>query len=184
MGRDALASGSFVLGRCWYILVMLWILILRTRLWITNIYDRKKLWSQSTLRSAKYHKITYCGIVYHEHYLVQWHGVVVDFSTVRTKSILCDVDKHVYPPVKRLVNASLGYLLIYPPQIATVMKLISFCSKYNLVSHTKSLGESQEWNMVFQGNIWSRMKAFKNFLWICSFWLQKVYSALNNKQST
>ena len=50
-------------------------------------------------------------------------------------------------------HISLGYLLIYPPQIATVMKLISFCSKYNPVSHTKSLGESQEWNMVFQGNI-------------------------------
>ena len=56
---------------------------------------------------------------------------------------------------------SLGYLLIYPPQIATVMKLTSFCSKYNPVSHTKSLGESQEWNMVFQGNIWSRVKDFK-----------------------
>ena len=56
---------------------------------------------------------------------------------------------------------SLGYLLIYPPQIATVVKLISFCSKYNPVSHTKSLGESQEWNMVFQGNIWSRVEAFK-----------------------
>ena len=55
---------------------------------------------------------------------------------------------------------SLGYLLIYPPQIATIMKLISFCSKYNPVSHTKSLGESQEWKMVFQGNIWSRVKAF------------------------
>ena len=46
-----------------------------------------------------------------------------------------------------------GYLLIYPPQIATVMKPISFCSKYNPVSHTKSLGESREWNMVFQGSI-------------------------------
>ena len=56
---------------------------------------------------------------------------------------------------------SLGYLLIYPPQIATVMKLISFCSKYNPVSHTKSLGESQEWNMVFQGNIWYRVEALK-----------------------
>ena len=55
---------------------------------------------------------------------------------------------------------SLGYLLIYPPQIATVMKLISFCSKYNPVSDTKSLGESREWNMVFQGNIWSLVKAF------------------------
>ena len=59
---------------------------------------------------------------------------------------------------------SLGYLLIYPPQIATVMKLISFCSKYNPVSHTKSLGESQEWNMVFQGNIWSRVQALNFFM--------------------
>ena len=46
-----------------------------------------------------------------------------------------------------------GYLLIYPPQIATVIKPISFCSKYNPVSHTKSLGESQEWNIVFKGSI-------------------------------
>ena len=59
---------------------------------------------------------------------------------------------------------SLGYLLIYPPQIATVMKLISFCSKYNPVSYNKSLGESQEWNMVFQGNIRSRVKAFKKMM--------------------
>ena len=59
---------------------------------------------------------------------------------------------------------SLGYLLIYPPQIATVMKFISFCSKYNPVSHTKSLGESQEWNMFIQGNIWSRVKAFKKIM--------------------
>ena len=44
------------------------------------------------------------------------------------------------------------------------MKLISFCSKYNPVSHTKSLGESQEWNMVFQGNIWSGVKAFKKIM--------------------
>ena len=58
-------------------------------------------------------------------------------------------------------HCSLGYLLINPPQIATVMKLISFCSKYNPVSHTKSLGEFQEWNMLFQGNIWSHVKAFK-----------------------
>ena len=57
-------------------------------------------------------------------------------------------------------HISLGYLLIYPPQIATVMKHVSFCSKYNPVSHTKSLGESREWNMVFQGNIWYRPKAF------------------------
>ena len=54
---------------------------------------------------------------------------------------------------------SLGYLLIYPPQIATVMKPISFSSKYSPVSHTKSLGESREWNMVFQGNIRYRLKA-------------------------
>ena len=46
-----------------------------------------------------------------------------------------------------------GYLLIYPPQIAAVMKPISFCSEYNPVSYTKSLGESREWNMVFQGTI-------------------------------
>ena len=59
---------------------------------------------------------------------------------------------------------SLGYLLIYPPQIATVMKLISFYSKYNPVSHTKSLGEYQEWNMFFQGNIWSCVKAFKKIM--------------------
>ena len=48
---------------------------------------------------------------------------------------------------------SLGYLPIYPPQIATVMKPISFCSMHIPVSHTKSLGESREWNMVFQCNI-------------------------------
>ena len=59
---------------------------------------------------------------------------------------------------------SLGYLRIYPPQIPTVMKLISFCFQYNPVSHTKSLGESQERNMVFQGHIWSRVKAFKKIL--------------------
>ena len=55
---------------------------------------------------------------------------------------------------------SLGYLPIYPPQIATVMKPISFCSMHIPVSHTKSLGESREWNMVFQCNIWYRLKAF------------------------
>ena len=77
--------------------------------------------------------------------------------------------------------SSLGYLLIYPPQIATVTKLISFCSKYNPVSHTKSLGESQEWNMFFQGNIWSRVKAFKTINGFAHFWLQKVYSALDNR---
>ena len=65
------------------------------------------------------------------------------------------------PGMEMVQGISLGYLLIYPPQIATVMELISFCSKYNPLSHTKSLGESQEWNMVFQGNIWSRVKAFK-----------------------
>ena len=54
---------------------------------------------------------------------------------------------------------SLGYLLIYPPQIATVMEPISFSSKYSPVSHTKSLGEYREWNMVFQGNIRYRLKA-------------------------
>ena len=57
---------------------------------------------------------------------------------------------------------SLGYLLIYPLQIATVMKLISFCSKYNPVSQSKSLGESWEWNMVLQGNTWYHLKALKN----------------------
>ena len=46
-------------------------------------------------------------------------------------------------------GTSLGHLLIYPPQIATVMKPISFSSKYSPVSHTKSLGESREWKMVF-----------------------------------
>ena len=46
-----------------------------------------------------------------------------------------------------------GYLLIHPPQIATVMKPMSFYFKYNPVSHTKSREESREWNMVFQGNI-------------------------------
>ena len=66
-------------------------------------------------------------------------------------------------------HISLGYLLIYPPQIATAMKLISFCSKYNPVSHTKSLRESQEWNMVFQGNIWSRVKAFKKIYVFADF---------------
>ena len=69
----------------------------------------------------------------------------------------------------KLYPLSLGYLLIYPPQIATVMKLISFCSKYNPVSHTKSLGESQEWNMVFQRNIWSRVKAFKKIYGFAHF---------------
>ena len=53
-----------------------------------------------------------------------------------------------------------GYFLIYPPQIATVMKPMSFCSEYNPVSHTTSLGESREWNMFFQGSIWYRVKAF------------------------
>ena len=57
-------------------------------------------------------------------------------------------------------STSLGYLPIYPPQIATVMKPISFCSMHIPVSHTKSLGESREWNMVFQCNIWYRLKAF------------------------
>ena len=58
-----------------------------------------------------------------------------------------------HPFMTMMLTSSLGYLLIYPPQIATVMKPVSFCSKYNPVSHTKSLGESWEWNMVFQGNI-------------------------------
>ena len=39
---------------------------------------------------------------------------------------------------------SLWYLLIYPPQIATIMKPVPFCSMYNPVSHTESLGESRE----------------------------------------
>ena len=67
-----------------------------------------------------------------------------------------------HPSIQRGARSltSLGYLLIYPPQIATVMKPISFSSKYSPVSHTKSLGESQEWNMVFQGNIRYRLKAF------------------------
>ena len=73
------------------------------------------------------------------------------------------------PQIRAIVYIanSLGYLLIYPPQIATVMKPISFCSMYSPVSHTKSLGESRGWNMVFQGNIWYRLKAFwkwMNFL--------------------
>ena len=59
-----------------------------------------------------------------------------------------------------ITSHSLGYLLIYPPQIAAVMKPISFSSTYSPVSHTKSLGESREWNMVFQGIIWYRLKAF------------------------
>ena len=54
-----------------------------------------------------------------------------------------------------------GYLLIYPPQIATVMKPISFCSEYNPVSHTKSLGESREWNMVFRAVYNTAWKHFK-----------------------
>ena len=62
--------------------------------------------------------------------------------------------------VTRPLGSSLGYLLIYPPQIATVMKPMSFCSMYSPVSHIKSLGESREWNMVFQGYIWYRLKAF------------------------
>ena len=56
-------------------------------------------------------------------------------------------------PNSGTLRISPGYLLIYPPQMATVMKPLSFCSKYNPVSHTKSLGESREWNMVFQGSI-------------------------------
>ena len=81
-------------------------------------------------------------------------------------------------------SLSLGYLLIYPPQIATVMKLISFCSKYNPVSHTKSLGESQEWNMVFQGNIWSRVKAFKKIYGFAHFGYRRYIPHLIIKQST
>ena len=37
---------------------------------------------------------------------------------------------------------------------------MSFCSMYSPVSHTKSLGESREWNMVFKGNIWYRLKGY------------------------
>ena len=83
--------------------------------------------------------------------------------------ILWDVDKKQAPSYKmasisdfskvRPDTFSPGYLLIYPPQIATVMKPISFSSKCSPVSHTKSLGESREWNMVFQGNIRYRLKA-------------------------
>ena len=80
-------------------------------------------------------------------------------------------------------NNSPGYLLIYPPQIATIMKPISFSSKYSYVSHTKSLGESREWNMVFRGNIWYRLKAFKKNERISSFLVRQslFYSFILNK---
>ena len=81
----------------------------------------------------------------------------------------------------KLIN-SLGYALIYPPQIATVMKPISFSSKYSPLSHNKSLGESREWNMVFQGNIWYRLKAFLKMNEFLHFWQHKVYSTLRSKQ--
>ena len=78
---------------------------------------------------------------------------------------------------------SLGYLLIYPPQIATVMKPMSFfCSMYSPISHAKSLGESQEWNMVFQRNTWYRLKAFYKMNELPHFWPHKVYSTLRSKQ--
>ena len=80
-------------------------------------------------------------------------------------------------------QTSLGYLLIYPPQIATVMKPISFCSMHSPVSHTKSLGESREWNMVFQGNIWYHLKAFWKINEFPHFWPHKVYSTLHSKQN-
>ena len=64
--------------------------------------------------------------------------------------------------------SSLGYLLIYRPQIATVMKPVSFSSKYRSVSHTKSLGESREWNMFFfraiYDTVWKLFKKWMNFL--------------------
>ena len=53
---------------------------------------------------------------------------------------------------------------------------------YSPVSHTKSLGESREWNMVFQGNIWCRLKAFKKMNEFPHFWPHKVYSTLRSKQ--
>ena len=88
-----------------------------------------------------------------------------NFARICTQKIvfvLVDEKKHpkkiVLDPAK--VKNSLGYLPIYPPQIATVMKPISFCSMHIPVSHTKSLRESREWNMVFQCNIWYRLKAF------------------------
>ena len=59
-----------------------------------------------------------------------------------------------------LHGCSLGYLLIHRPHIATVMRPISFSFKYSLVSHTKSLWESREWNMVFHGNIWYHPRSF------------------------
>ena len=52
-----------------------------------------------------------------------------------------------------LVQGIYAILGLNPPQIATVMKPMSFCSKYTPASHTKSLGESREWNMFFLGNI-------------------------------
>ena len=67
---------------------------------------------------------------------------------------------------------SLGYLLIYLPQIATVMKLILFCSLYGPVSHT----------MFFSGQYMIPSESVLRMNEFPHFWPHKVYSTLRSKQ--
>ena len=49
------------------------------------------------------------------------------------------------------------------------MKPLLFSSKYSPVSHTKSLGESGEWNTVFQALYDTVWKLFKKLMNLLSF---------------
>ena len=161
--------------QCWNIVI--WILRNKVQ-WNVNrnsyIFIKKGIWNcrqrngSHFLSTLKYNCCNKHWLKSHQ----SWPLYFIDYQVIHSPWYCHECGLHKRYPANRhhflllhmvcfrVNECSLGYLLIYPPQIATVMKPMSFCSMYSPVSHTKSLGESREWNMVFQGYIWYRLKAF------------------------